>query len=66
MKAISLTVVYKGVAETYAPEHVDARVVDCDNIDCGDGKVLLPKGVGFEELVKDAGLWNYVKFVEDE
>ena len=66
MKAISLTVVTKGVAETYAPYHVVARVVDCDNIDCGDGKILLPKGVGFEELVTQAGVEKYVKFVEDE
>ena len=66
MKAISLTTVYKGVAETWAPQHVDARIVDIDNIDCGDGKVLLPKGIGFEELVEQAGVEKYVKFVGDE
>ena len=66
MMAISLTVVYRGVAETYAPDHVDARVVDCDNLHRDGDTVLLPKGVGFEELVAQAGVEKYVKFVEDE
>lgn len=62
MKAISLTVVKKGVAETYAPTHVDSIVVDCDNIGCGDPKTRLPSGIGFEELVKRAGVEDYVVF----
>lgn len=58
MKAIALIVVQGGVAYAYAPEHVDIRIIDRDDIEAGDGEVLyeLPPGVGFEELAKEAGL----------
>lgn len=56
MKAIALVVVYRGVAEVYAPPHVDVRVVDLDNIQGGDPAPELPCGIGFEELAREAGL----------
>lgn len=56
MKAIALVVVRGGVAEVYAPEHVDVRVVDLDNIESGDDPEPLPPGIGFEELAEGAGL----------
>jgi hypothetical protein len=58
MKAIALIVVQGGVAYAYAPEHVDVRIIDRDDIEAGDGEVLyeLPPGIGFEELAKEAGL----------
>lgn len=57
MKAIALVVVCGGVAEVYAPEHVDVRVVDLDNAMAGDDtNTGLPRGIGFEELAADAGL----------
>lgn len=67
MKAIALIVVHGGVAYAYAPEHVDVRIVDRDNMDSdGEGnpepKEQLPAGVGFEELVADAGIEEYVRF----
>lgn len=63
-KAVALVVVVGGVAEVYAPEHVDARVVDIDNIGAGDPKAQLPKGVGFEHLVKQAGCRKYVTYAK--
>ena len=65
-KAIGLVVVLRGFADVYEPRHVDVRVVDIDNIKAGDGPALLPKGIGFEELVADAGIEDYVKFVKTE
>lgn len=56
MKAIALVVVRGGVADVYAPEHVDVRVVDLDNISTGDDPEPLPQDVGFDELVEEAGL----------
>lgn len=56
MKAIALVVVCGGVAEAYAPEHVDVRVIDLDNIQGGDEPGGLPVGIGFEELAVEAGL----------
>jgi hypothetical protein len=56
MKAIALVVVVGGVAYAYAPEHVDIRIVDLDGIAAGDQKTELPKGVGFEALVRVAGV----------
>lgn len=61
MKAIALIVVSKGFANTYAPDHVDVRVVD---LDIGR-KEKLPAGVGFEELVAEAGVEKYVEFCND-
>ena len=61
MKAIALIVVSKGFANTYAPDHVDVRVVD---LDIG-WKEKLPAGVGFEELVGEAGVEKYVEFCND-
>jgi len=61
MKAIALIVVNKGFADTYAPDHVDVRVVD---LDIG-WKEKLPAGVGFEELVAEAGVEKYVEFCND-
>lgn len=56
MRAISLVVVHGGTAYVYEPIHVDTRVIDLDNLEAGDPAVKLPSGVGFEELVKQAGL----------
>lgn len=53
MKAIALIVVKGGFAYSYAPEHVDVRVVD---LDCDDHAEGLPPGIGFEELAEEAGL----------
>ena len=61
MKAIALIVVNKGFANTYAPDHVDVRVVDLDI----EGKEKLPAGMGFEELVAEAGVEKYVEFCND-
>lgn len=61
MKAIALIVVNKGFADTYAPDHVDVRVVD---LDIG-WKEKLPAGVGFEALVAEAGVEKYVEFCND-
>ena len=61
MKAIALIVVNKGFANTYAPDHVDVRVVDQDI----ERKEKLPAGVGFEELVAEAGVEKYVEFCND-
>lgn len=72
MKAIALVVVHNGVAEVYAPEHVDVRVVDLDNTSTGDDPEPLPQDVGFDELVEEAGLeaglhyyWEGRKHAED-
>ena len=62
MKAIGLVVVRKGVAETYAPRHVYVAVVDLDDIGAGDPRPELPPGIGFEALVKSAGVEQYVEF----
>jgi hypothetical protein len=56
MKAIALVVVRGGVAEAYAPEHVDVRVIDLDNIARGEDPEGLPRGVGFEALADEAGI----------
>ena len=61
MKAIALIVINKGFANTYAPDHVDVRVVD---LDIG-WKEKMPAGVGFEELVAEAGVEKYVEFCHD-
>ena len=61
MKAIALIVVNKGFAYTYAPRHVEVRVVDMDI----EEKEKLPAGVGFEELVAEAGVEKYVEFCND-
>ena len=61
MKAIALIVVKGGVAYAYAPDHVDVRIVELDL----DWKEKLPAGVGFEELVAEAGVEKYVEFCND-
>ena len=61
MKAIALIVVNRGFAYTYAPDHVDVRVVDRDIA----WKEKLPAGVGFEELVAAAGVEKYVEVCND-
>ena len=66
MKAIALIVVKNGFANTYAPGHVDVRVVDRDVGDLDTGwKEKLPAGVGFEELVAEAGVEKDVEFCND-
>jgi phage FluMu protein Com len=64
-KAVGLVVVLGGVAYTYAPEHVDIRVVDMDNLEDPDEKtkVQLPAGVGFEHLVSEAEVVEYIDFI---
>ncbi len=61
-KAIALVVVTGGCAEAYEPEHVDVRVIDLDNVKAGDDVVKLPRDVGFEKLVDDAGLVAGIDF----
>lgn len=58
MKAIALIVVQGGIAYAYAPEHVEVRIIDRDDIEDADGEILyaLPPGIGFEELAEEAGL----------
>lgn len=60
--AIGLVVVNQGVAGLFSPSHVDLRLVDIDNIKAGDGVVTLPMGIGFEKLVSDACIQEYVVF----
>lgn len=61
MKAIALIVVSGDLAYAYAPDHVDVRIVELDL----DWKEKLPAGVGFEELVAEAGVEKYVEFCND-
>lgn len=66
MNSIALVVVSGGVAEVFQPLHVDVRVVDLDNIhdrNEGDAPEKLPRNVGFEHLVKGAGLKEGAEFV---
>lgn len=63
-KAIALVVVVGGVAYEYAPKNVNVRVVDIDNIEEDGERQQLPKGIGFEKLVKQANVGEYVDFVE--
>ena len=64
MKAIGLVVVCGGAAYAHAPDHVDLRIVDTDNLnDRGEPKVQLPKDVGFGALVAEAGIKTCVEFV---
>lgn len=51
-----LVVVKGGVAEVYAPEFVDARVVD---LDCGEQQELPPE---FEYLASEADIEDCVAF----
>jgi hypothetical protein len=64
-KAIALVVVLGGATYTYAPMHVDIRVVDMNNLEDPEEKrkVQLPAGVGFEELVNEACVSDYVEFI---
>lgn len=62
IKAIGLVVVTGGQASAYYPRHVDIRIVDVDCIVRGDGPECLPIGIGFEELVVEAGIEKYVFF----
>jgi hypothetical protein len=66
MKAICLVVVDSGVAYDYTPLHVDCRIIDRDNIEAGDEPVELPRGVGFEKLVEEAGLSEGADFTWEE
>ena len=61
MKAIALIFYYNGFAYTYAPRHVEVRVVDMYI----EEKETLSAGVGFEELVAVAGVEKYVEFCND-
>ena len=60
--AIGLVVVQQGVAEPFSPEHVRVEIVDIDKVVAGDGPHMLPMGMGFEALVKQAGVEEYVYF----
>lgn len=66
MKAIALVTVCGGVAEAFAPEHVDCQIVDVDNIKAGDQKTVLPANIGFEELAAEAGVLDYVTFSDEK
>jgi hypothetical protein len=63
MKAIGLVVVDGGIAYSYAPMHVYIRTVNIDAVKAGVEKIQLPTGVGFEHLVDQAGVREYVDFV---
>ena len=63
MKAITLVIVHGGVADVAAPAHVDVRVIDQDNIAAGDGPTELPRDIGFEALVEEAGMVEGNDFV---
>ena len=56
MKAIALVIVHSGFADIAAPEHVDVRVIDQDNIEAGDAPTELPRDVGFDFLVAESGM----------
>lgn len=62
MKAIALIIVHGGVAYPYAPDHVDVRVIDRDDVHAGGDIDPLPAGIGFEALVEEAGLTGEVPF----
>jgi hypothetical protein len=64
--AIGLVVVSGGIAQDYAPPHVDIRIIDIDNIKAGDEKAELPRDVGFEELVKTAGVEEFVTYFDPD
>jgi hypothetical protein len=66
MKAICLIVVHGGVSEVFTPKHVDCQVIDLDDIDEGGDPQSLPRGVGFEKLVRDAALEEGTDFVWEE
>lgn len=53
---VALVVIKGGAAEILEHEPTCIRIVDLDNIQAGDPPVELPAGIGFEELVKKAGL----------
>jgi len=63
-----LIVVKGGVAEIYQPRHARAILVDCDDISQGGDLFELPKGIGFEKLVQEAGLvkGKHYKWEEEE
>lgn len=66
MRAICLVVVRGGVAEVYAPEHVDCRVVDLDDAEGWHGPHIpntLPRDIGFEALVAEADLIEGTDYV---
>ena len=54
MKAISLTIVRGGVAETFTSLHTDVRIVDFDHP--LEDRETLPRNIGFEELTEQVGL----------
>ncbi len=62
MNAIGLVVVDRGCARTFAPLHVDLRLVDLDDIRRGDFPPVLPTGIGFEELATRAGVSGSVRW----
>lgn len=62
-----LVVVLGGVADTFYPaEHVDCRTIDLDNIKAGEPPTTLPRGLGFETFVADAGLEEGVDYEWEE
>ena len=56
MKAIALVIVHSGFADIAAPEHVDVRVIDQDNIEAGDAPPEIPRGIGFEHELDRSGM----------
>lgn len=64
-KPIALVVVSGGVAWSYTRNMQELHIVDLDDIrEDGGYKPELPPGIGFEELVKEAGLEDFVEFKE--
>lgn len=55
MKKICLVVVRDGLVDVYESKQVDCRIVDLDNSEIRY-PVILPAGIGFEDLAKRAQL----------
>lgn len=69
MKNIVLVVVKNGLVETYGSKNVHVEVVDLDGL-CIDESVAeltysLPAGIGYEELAKEAEIFDRVDFYKE-
>ena len=61
---IVLVVKYDNETELHVPDGTDVRIVDAD-AELEDPPVMLPRGKGFERLVDEACVRNYVEFFDD-
>jgi len=62
-KALCLVVVSGGVAEYFAPDFVDCRVVDLDNSAVSEAKDQVPHTDGWKALIAQAGLTEGDDFI---